>query len=121
MIKTTMCIRRKSDISREAFFNYWNTQHADLIKRLQLDLKIVKYVQSHSLDNPVSTALRAARNGPEMFDGVGEAWFESIESLYSLGSDERSAQALKLLLEDEFNFIDLANSPFWVAEEKQIF
>ena len=76
MIKTTICIKRKDGISRQEFFDYWYNQHAALIRELKDDLKIVKYVQSHSIDNEISSALRASRNGPQMYDGIGEAWFE---------------------------------------------
>ena len=121
MIKTTICITRKEGTTREEFFDYWFGHHAKLISELKETLKIVKYVQSHSIDNEVSTALRESRNGPEMYDGIGEAWFNSIDDLASLGQDESSRAALFKLIEDEKRFIDLAKSPFWVAEEKVIF
>ena len=88
MIKTTICIKRKEGISRQEFFDYWYNQHAALIRELQEDLKIVKYVQSHSIDNEVSAALRKSRNGPAMYDGIGEAWFESMDVLADLGKNE---------------------------------
>ncbi|TGD70614.1 EthD family reductase [Mangrovimicrobium sediminis] len=121
MIKTTICIKRKVGITRKEFFEYWYNEHANLIKELKDDLKIARYVQSHSIDNEVSESLRASRGGPEMFDGIGEAWFESMEVLSSLGQDEAALKALVTLIEDEKQFIDLENSPFWVAEEKEIF
>jgi len=121
VIKAIICIKRKHGISRQEFFDYWNNQHAGLIRELKDALKIVRYVQSHSIDNEISTALRISRNGPEMYDGVGEAWFESMADLMSLGRDEASAIALSRLIADEMKFIDLATSPFWVAEEKPIF
>lgn len=121
MIKTTICIKRKDGITRQEFFDYWYNQHADLVCELKDALKIVKYVQSHSIDNEVSAAIRNSRKGPPMFDGVGEAWFDTMSDLAGLGRDEVSANALSRLIMDEMNFIDLENSPFWVAEEKPIF
>lgn len=121
MIKTTICIKRKNGISRQEFFDYWYNQHADLVRELKDALRIVKYVQSHSVDNEISAAIRKSRNGPPMFDGIGEAWFETMDDLAGLGRDEASAKALSRLISDEMNFIDLENSPFWVAEEKVIF
>ncbi|RLT89416.1 MAG: ethyl tert-butyl ether degradation protein EthD [Thalassolituus sp.] len=120
MVKTTICIKRKQGISREEFFDYWENHHAELIKTLKDDLKIKRYVQSHSVDNAISAALRASRGGPEMYDGVGEAWFESMETLASIGQDESSLKAIARLIEDESKFIDLLNSPFWVSVEKEI-
>lgn len=121
MIKTTICIRRKAGLSREEFFDHWYNRHAALIRELKDDLKIVRYVQSHSVDNEISEALRKSRNGPAMYDGIGEAWFNSLRDLASVGRDAASAAAIARLIADEHHFIDLANSPFWVAEEKVIF
>jgi hypothetical protein len=61
-----------------------------------------------------------ARNGgsPEPYDGVAELWFDSPDAL---GSDDPAAQqAAADLLSHERNFIDLPNSPMWVAEEHVI-
>ena len=121
MVKTTICIKRKSGISREEFFEYWENNHAKLILSLKDDLKIIRYVQSHSIDNEVSATLRASRGGPEMYDGMGEAWFESMDVLSSLGQDEAALKAIGQLIEDEAKFIDLTQSPFWVSLEKEIF
>jgi hypothetical protein len=57
------------------------------------------------------------RNGgsPEPFGGVAELWFDSLEAMG--GDDPAAAQANADLFEDETNFIDLANSPMWIAEE----
>ena len=120
MIKTTICLRRKLGTSREAFLEYWHNEHAKLVRELSADLKIARYVQSHGLDNEVSAIVRHSRGGPEMYDGIGEAWFESLEVLQSLQFDEKAMNAMVRLIEDERKFIDLARSPFWVCEEHLI-
>lgn len=45
-------------------------------------------------------------------------WFDSLDSM---GSDDPAvAQANADLYADEQNFIDLANSPMWIAEENVV-
>ena len=121
MVKTIICIRRKPQVSREEFLDFWRNRHGELIKKLKDDLKIVRYVQSHSIDSDVSQGIRSLRGAPEMYDGIAESWFKSMDDLRSLGSDERSRRALAALREDEEDFLDRANSPFWVSEEIEIF
>lgn len=77
-------------------------------------------MQVHTTDAPgLHTALQDRNGGaPEPFDGVAELWFDSLEALGS--ADPVAQQAAADLLADERNFIDLPNSPMWVAEEHVI-
>ncbi|MFC7051047.1 EthD domain-containing protein [Emcibacter nanhaiensis] len=121
MIKTIMCIRRKPGLSREEFEHHWKNIHAPLIQELKQDLRILRYVQSNANEDMVSTAIRQQRNGPEKFDGIGQAWFASLNDLIEVSSDPASAQALGALRQDELKFIDLDNSPMFVVEEETVF
>lgn len=121
MIKTVMCIRRKPGLSREEFEHHWKNIHAPLIRELKQDLRILRYVQSNANEDRVSGALRSQRNGPEKFDGIGQAWFASLADLIEAGRDPASARALETLRQDEMRFIDLENSPMFVVEEDTVF
>lgn len=120
MIKLTFALVRLPHLSREAFQDYWFNTHAPLVASVKDVLRIRRYVQLHSLPPEVSAPLRAARGGPEGFDGVAQLWWDSFEDMAAADSDAaRSAGAL--LLEDEKRFIDLARSPLWWGEERVIF
>jgi uncharacterized protein (TIGR02118 family) len=121
MIKTIMCIRRKPGLSREDFEHYWQSVHAPLIRDLRRDLRILRYVQSNANEDVVSNALRHQRGGPEKFDGIGQAWFASLNDLVEVSASPASAKALQTLREDELRFIDLRNSPMFVVEEDTVF
>ena len=121
MIKTIMCIRRNPALTRAKFEHHWQKVHAPLIKRLKDDLRIVKYVQSNANEEFVSEVLRQQRNGPEKFDGIGQAWFRSLDDLVEVAQSPASAHALELLRQDELKFIDLANSAMFVVEETTVF
>ena len=117
MLKLTYCLRRKSGMSLEEFQRYWRDTHAPLVAERAETLGIRRYVQVHTSDLPDVHALLQGRNGgsPEPFDGVAELWFDSLGTM---GSDDPAVvRANADLFEDETNFIDLANSPMWIAEE----
>lgn len=121
MIKTIMCIRRKPGLSREEFEHHWKHVHAPLIARLKDDLRVLRYVQSNANEEFVSEVLRQQRNGPEKFDGIGQAWFRSLDDLVEVAQSPTSAAALAALREDELKFIDLENSPMFVVKEETVF
>ena len=120
MIKLVFCLRRLPRLTREEFQRYWRETHAPLVRRHAGALGIRRYVQVHTLDDPLQDALRASRGGPQAYDGVAELWWESRDALQA-GTRDPAGQAAALeLLEDERRFIDLARSPLFVAEEKPV-
>ena len=55
------------------------------------------------------------------YDGITEVWWDSLEDLVSGMNTPEGQAALKRLLEDEREFIDLANSFIFLTEEHLIF
>ena len=120
MIKLAFCLRRLPHLTREEFQRYWRETHAPLVRRHAGVLRIRRYVQAHTLDDPIQEALRASRGGPEPYDGVAELWWDDRGALEAATrSPEGQAAALELL-EDERRFIDLARSPLFVTEERAV-
>ena len=117
MYKLVFCLRRRPDLTREAFQSYWLDQHADLVVERSGPLRIRRYVQSHTEDLPGLHAAMQARNGgsPEPFDGIVEIWVDSIDDLTA--DDPALRAAVADLIVDERNFIDLINSPMFVTRE----
>lgn len=120
MIKLTFCLRRLPSLSLDEFQDYWLHKHAPLVAERAEILRIRRYQQVHTVDAAgFHDALRSRNGGaPEPFDGVAELWFDSLESMRSDGAEAEQASAD--LLADERNFIDLPNSPMWLAEVHQI-
>lgn len=120
MIKLIFCLRRKPELSRDEFQKYWFETHGPLVASYASTLRIAKYVQSHSFDDPRMTATEDARGSQiPPYDGVAELHWDSVEDLLASGESQEAREAGRLLLEDERNFIDLANSPlFWVKENQ---
>ena len=117
MVTITYCLRRKPGLSREAFLHYWHHTHAPLVARHADTLGILRYVQKHALPDAYAEDLREGRGAPAGFDGVAEISFASLDSLAAAGSNPGFAEAARALLEDEAEFIDMANSPIGLCED----
>ncbi len=120
MIKLVFALRRRPELSREEFQKYWLETHAPLVAERADVLKIKRYVQVHTADLAGLHGAFQKRNGgaPAPFDGVAELWFDSLDDMG--GNDPAVRQAQAELLADEANFIDLPNSPMWIAHENEI-
>ncbi len=116
MVHLVFCLRRLPHLSRQEFQRYWSEKHAPLVQKHATALGIKRYVQAHTIDPPGTQAIAAARGAPDPYDGVAELWFD-LDQLRSLGQREAAIEAGRALLEDEQRFIDLPNSPIFIAED----
>jgi uncharacterized protein (TIGR02118 family) len=121
VIKLVFCLRRRPELTAEAFQAYWREQHGPLVRRLAPTLKIRRYVQSETVFDPQLAAPVAAR-GAEVapYDGVAELWWDDLEALVSVGASAEGRAAGRELLADERRFIDMEASPLFFAREHAI-
>ena len=118
MIRLVFALRRKSGMSLAEFQDYWKRCHGPLVASFASDLNILRYVQTHTLDDPSNAAAQKARGNMEPhYDGVAEVWWSSEAELEATLQTEAGQAAGAALLEDERKFIDLPNSPLWFAYE----
>ncbi len=121
MIKLVFCLRRKPGLSLPEFQDYWLNKHAPLVASHAGTLRIKRYVQTHTMDDPATQqAVARLRGAPLNYDGVAELWWESREEMAAGVATPEGRDAATALLEDERKFIDHANSPLWLAEEHSI-
>jgi uncharacterized protein (TIGR02118 family) len=117
MIKLVYCLRRLPHLSRAEFQRYWRETHGPLVRSHAEVLRIRRYVQVHTLDDPLNDVIGKSRGAAEAYDGVAELWFERVEDLAESTSTPEGRTAALELLEDERRFIDVARSAIFVAEE----
>ena len=118
MIRLTFVLRRKPGMSRAEFQQYWREVHGPLVAKHATALAMHRYVQVHTLDDPINDQLAGARGGMEpVYDGVAEVWWTNREALVGTFGTEAGRAAAQELVEDEARFIDLAHSPLWLAYE----
>jgi uncharacterized protein (TIGR02118 family) len=100
-------LRRRPELSRDEFQQYWLGTHAPLVAGVAEVLGITRYQQVHTISED------STRAAPP-FDGVAELWFDPARSS---GTRDEQIAAAAMLLEDERRFIDLSASPIWFAAE----
>lgn len=118
MIKMMFGIKRLPHLTAEEFHIYWKEKHGVLAKKLLPGLHAVKYIQSHTLDLPVSEDPRGLQGMKEPFDGVVEIWWESIDVLMGTTQTLEGKKAHEALIEDEKIFIDFSRSAMWFVQEE---
>lgn len=120
MIKLVFCLRRRPELTREEFQKYWLEKHGPLVRARAEAIGALRYVQVHTGYDDLNAGLQASRGAPDPFDGVAELWFEDRAALERSFSEDAARKAGAELLDDEKNFIDLANSPLWLADEHEL-
>jgi uncharacterized protein (TIGR02118 family) len=118
MIRLVFALRRKAGMSLGEFHEYWLKRHAPLVASFATDLDILRYVQTHTIEGPANEAAQRARGDMEPhYDGVAELWWETEAALEAAIASDAGRDAGAALLADEQQFIDLPNSPLWLAYE----
>ena len=121
MVDIVFLLRRRPEMSAEEFHRYWRESHGALVASHAAALGIRQYVQLHSLDTPLTEALRDSRDcEPMHFDGVALVSFDSLESLGAAVTTPGGAIASDALLEDERRFLDLERCVIWFADHHDV-
>lgn len=120
MIKMVYCIRRRADLSVDEFQRYWLEQHGPKVRSVAAEIGARRYVQSHTRLPEYNESFRPTRGLKEGYDGITELWWDSMED-FAKGNSPAGQDAALMLLEDERNFIDFANSCVFMTEEFEIF
>jgi uncharacterized protein (TIGR02118 family) len=120
MLKLVFCVRRLAETSSEDFRRYWLEEHGALVRSVGPTLNMVRYVQSHGLQDGSHKMLRASRGSAEAYDGIAEVWWDDMEAFNAGVQTPEGLAAATALLEDEARFIDLKASCLFLAEEHEI-
>lgn len=121
MIRLVYVLRKLPNLSLQAFQDYWRDTHGPLVAKHSTTLRVRRYVQTHTLEDPINQMLQEPRGTLDPYDGVAELWWNhEDEAAEAVGSPEGRKAAAELL-EDEKKFIDLSRSCiYWATEVPQI-
>lgn len=117
MIRLTFCLRRLPGMSLKDFQTYWRKTHGPLVAKYSTVLRIRKYIQVHTMEDPLNKELQNSRGAAEPYDGVAELWWDTRQDLVEAIETSEAQEAVQVLVEDEKNFIDLKRSPGWYCYE----
>jgi uncharacterized protein (TIGR02118 family) len=113
MIKFTILLRRRPEMSHDDFVAYHRRQHAPLFMSMPVVQQHVRrYVQQHTLEVTMPGL------PPTSVDGVTELWFDDVESIATVFTAE---SYLEVVRPDEAKFLDLEHCEFLISEEHPVF
>jgi len=113
MIAMIACAKRKAGMSLVEFNHYWIEKHAPLVRSVPEFMRHVrKYVQFHC--DPRGPAGGSPFGGSVDYDGVGELWFDSRESMKTAFEEPRY---LEIIRPDELKFLDLDKCIIFITRE----
>ena len=64
MIKLVFALRRLPHLSRAQFQQYWREEHGPLVAKFRTELRIRRYAQAHTAEQPINELLRSSRDAP---------------------------------------------------------
>lgn len=108
MVKLVFFMYRKPGMTPEAFRKHWLEVHGQLALKHLGALR--RYVQNHAVDSEY-------QSGEPAFDGLVEAWMDSMEALKAA---EASGEH-QFVRSDELNFLDVPRITFMAVREHVIF
>ncbi len=122
MLKLMMCVKRRPDLTRREFADYWQDHHGALVRMHQDVLHIRRYVQTLTLDDALTQeSLRVSRSALKAeFDGCAELWWDSLADHLATRKTPQGVEALQALMVDERRFVDVSRSQLWYGTERLI-
>ena len=112
MIKFTILLKRRADVTHDQFVEHHKHVHADLFMSVAaVRATVRRYVQQHMI--PVDLPGMP----PPKYDGVTELWFDDVEALGRCFSDP---EYLARLRTEEESFLDLHGCDFIVSTENVV-
>jgi uncharacterized protein (TIGR02118 family) len=106
MVKLVYCLSKRTGLTTEEFFQYWEKVHGPLGVRIP---RLRRLVQSRRVVVP------GDKHQPD-YDGMAELWFDDVDDLLAA----RQSPEWKASSEDEANFIDHNKVAYFVSEERVI-
>ena len=119
IVKLIYVLHALPALGRSGCQAWWQTRHGAITRRYGAAMGFLRYIQSHSFDDPLNGALAKARGTFAPYDGMTEVWFDRLylESVIR-DPDCEGAEGFGLLLEDEYKFVDLSGASTWFAKEQ---
>ena len=102
MISLIVAAKRRPDLTREQFVDYWLNRHAPLVLSVPEFARHVKRYVLHPFDADGEGEALVLGAAPD-YDGVGELWFDSHAAMVAAFSEQRY---LEVIRPDEDRFLD---------------
>ncbi len=108
MIRLVFVLRRKPGIGLAEFQQYWHGTHGPLVAKHATTLDIHRYIQLHTLDDPMNNQMAGARGKMEpAYDGVAELWWTNRETL-AASLESAQTRAVRSCWKMRHRFVEFA-------------
>ncbi len=112
MIKFTILLKKREDLTREQYVDYHKNHHAALFASLpEVQQYVRKYVQGYALDVTLPGL------PPPAYDGTTELWFDDVGDIAKVFTSPRY---MEIIRPDEEKFLDLHGCGFLVCTENEV-
>ena len=120
MVKLTYIIFPRPDLDRDEARRLWMEDHGALMEKHAATLRVVRYVQTPHVADPLEAVMASAR-GIECRSplGMAEIYWASREDLEFSFQDRDGRRAYRELVEDEKRFATATLSP-WLGAEREV-
>ncbi len=113
MVKISILLTRRPDLTHQEFVDYWTGKHTPLLASLPPGaLSVSRYVQLVATDGHIPGVTTAD------YDGVAELWVESVADAAAWFTSDTYNGAIAA---DEENFLDRTKTLFLYANETVVF
>jgi len=112
-------IRKKTEISTDAFNAYWLSEHADLLRDFVEKIGVRAVLKNEPLpEHPTTRELTALfETGGDLFDFIDQWIFNDIEELKEGSRDPEVQAAMQKLFASEDQYIDTARCQIFMGQE----
>ena len=115
MLRMVYLMHRAQSLSRASFQAYLRDDYARTLVFRAKDLGIARCLQSYTMDDPLNEELQKTRGTLEPYDGVGEFWWDSKDTLAQALTSNEGMKALREICESGLSFLDSTRSSLWLA------
>jgi hypothetical protein len=118
IIKLVYALTALPQLGRKECQRYWLMNHGYLARRYGRAMGFLRYIQSHTLDDPLNGEFQTARGSRAPYHGLTEVWVDRMELTQIMNTpDCEGGLGFGLLHEDEKKFVDFTGSTIWSAKE----
>ena len=119
IVKLIYVLHALPELGRSACHAWWQTRHGAITRKYGAAMGFLRYIQSHSLEDPLNALLGTPRGTLEPYDGLTEVWFDRLHLADVMRNpDSEGAEGFGLLLEDEYKFVNISRSSTWFSKEQ---
>jgi uncharacterized protein (TIGR02118 family) len=113
MIKISIFLTRRSDLTHEKFIDYWTKRHTPMLADLPPGaVQVHRYVQLEPTDGEIPGTETAH------VDGVAELWVDSVDDAAAWFTSDAYKTVIAA---DEENFLDRSATRFLYSTEHVVF